>query len=111
MIRRGDILIVSLDPAVGSEAAKVRPAVVVSNDAANRAAAVLTVVPITSRLSPMFDFQVRLPAAETGLPRDGRAQCEQLRSISVERVARHAGRLTAERLAEIDEALRLHLDL
>lgn len=111
MIRRGDIVIASLDPVVGSEAAKTRPVLVVSNDAANRTSSVVTVVPITTRMTPLFDFQVVLPGAETGLARDGRAQCEQVRALSVRRLGRHAGRVGAERMAEVDEALRIHLGL
>jgi mRNA interferase MazF len=110
-IRRGDIVFASLDPAVGSESAKTRPVVVVSNDAANSSSPLITIVPLTSRMTPLFDFQVALPAEETGLSRDGRAQCEQVRAISVRRVAGTVGRLPRERLAEVDEALRLHLDL
>jgi mRNA interferase MazF len=111
MTQRGDILIASLDPAVGSAAGKVRPVVVVSNDAANRSSPLITVVPITSRMFPLFDFQVPLPASETGLPRDGRAQCEQVRAISVARVVKTVGRLRGETLGEVDEALRVHLEL
>jgi mRNA interferase MazF len=111
MTRRGDVIIASLDPAMGSEAAKTRPVLVVSNDAANRSSPVITIVPISSRITRLFDFQVFLPKDETGLPKDGRAQCEQVRAISVQRIGRRVGRLGAERLAEVDEALRLHLDL
>lgn len=111
MIRRGDVVIASLDPAVGSEAAKTRPVVVVSNDAANRSSPLVTVVPITSRMVPIFDFQVVLPRDETGLAKDGRAQCEQVRAISVDRISGRVGNIGVERLAEVDEALRLHLDL
>jgi mRNA interferase MazF len=111
MTRRGDVLLASFDPAIGSEAAKIRPAVVVSNDAANRASPIITVVPMTSRMLPLLDFQVPLTASETGLPRDSRVQCEQIRAISKDRIVHHVGRLRAEKLAEVDEALRVHLDL
>ena len=75
---------VDLDPARGSEANKRRPAVIVSNDGANATASrmgrgVLTVVPITSNTTRAFEFQVFLAASATGLPRDGKAQAEQVR--------------------------------
>lgn len=75
----------------GSEAKKRRAAVIVSNDAANATAArlgrgVITVVPVTSNVARIYPFQVLLPAAETGLDRDSRAQAEQVRSIAVERL-------------------------
>ena len=115
-VRRGEIVQVNLDPARGSEANKIRPAVVVSNDAANAAAArlgrgVITVVPVTSSTDHVYPFQVLLPARRTGLPRDSKAQAEQVRSIAVERVGRRIGKLPAALIAELDQALRVHLSL
>lgn len=115
-MRRGEIRIVDLDPARGSEAAKSRPAVIVSNDSANATAdrlsrGVVTVVPVTSSADRVYPFQVLLPAAATGLPRDSKAQAEQVRSVAVDRVQRQVGRLPAELVAELDRALRLHLAL
>ena len=115
-MRRGEIVQVNLDPARGSEARKVRPAVVVSNDAANAAATrlgrgVITVVPVTSSTGRVYPFQVLLPAPQTGLPRDSKAQAEQVRSISVERVSKRVGQLPAALIAELDQALRIHLSL
>jgi mRNA interferase MazF len=56
-------------------------------------------------------FQVLLPAGETGLPRDSKAQAEQVRSVAVERVGPVVGRLGAALAAALDDALRLHLAL
>jgi mRNA interferase MazF len=115
-VRRGEIVTVILDPVRGSEAAKTRPAVVVSNDAANTTAArlgrgVVTVVPVTSNTARVYPFQVLLPARLTGLPRDSKAQAEQARSIAVERIGAHTGQLPAALMAELDQALRIHLSL
>jgi mRNA interferase MazF len=54
---------------------------------------------------------VLLPATECGLPRDSKAQAEQVRSVAIERIGQRVGQLTAPLLAELDEALRLHLAL
>jgi mRNA interferase MazF len=115
-MRRGDIVTVSLDPARGSEAGKTRPAIVVSNDAANATAArlgrgVITVVPITSNVARVYPFQVLLSADQTGLRQASKAQAEQIRSVAVERIGRQIGRVPAAALAELDEALRVHLAL
>lgn len=115
-MRRGDVVLVELDPVVGSEAAKTRPCVVVSNDERNRVSirnrrGVITVVPVTSNVSRIFDFQVSLPAARTGLPLDSKAQAEQVRSVDVARARTRVGRVPADLLAELDDALRLHLSL
>lgn len=115
-MRRGDVVWVDLDPVRGSEADKRRPAVVVSNDGANRTAqslgrGVVTVVPVTSRTGRVYPFQVLLPARSCGLPKASKAQAEQIRSVAVQRIGSVAGRLPGELLAALDAALRLHLSL
>jgi mRNA interferase MazF len=113
---RGEIRSVDLDPALRGEAAKRRPAVVVSNDGANAAAArlgrgVVSVVPVTSNVERVYPFQVFLPAAATGLQRDSKAQAEQIRSVSMDRIGTKLGSVPADVMLEIDGALRLHLAL
>ena len=113
---RGEIRLTDLDPARGNEADKRRPAILVSNDHANAAAArlgrgVVTVVPITSNIARVFGFQVALPAALTGLRVDSKAQCEQVRAVSVQRLGPVLGRLPTALMSQVDEALRLHLNL
>lgn len=115
-MRRGEVRLTDLDPARGSEAAKRRPAVIVSNDRANATAAqlgrgVVTVVPVTSNILRVFGFQVLLPAEETDLRVDSKAQCEQVRSVSVQRLGPVLGRLPASIMSQLDHALRLHLHL
>jgi mRNA interferase MazF len=115
-MRRGDIHSIDLDPARGSEANKRRPAIIVSNDAANATArrlgrGVITVLPVTSNTERVYPFQVLLRAAETGLDRDSKAQAEQVRSIAVERVGARLGVVPHAVMLDVDEALRLHLGL
>ena len=116
MIRRGDIVTVDFDPIRGTESNKRRPAIVVSNDIANATAGrlgrgVITVVPITSNVERVYPFQVLLTATPTGLDRDSKAQAEQVRSVDVERLGERLGIVPASRMVDLDEALRLHLDL
>lgn len=113
---RGEIRLVDLEPARTGEAKERRPAVIVSNDNANATAArlgrgVVTVVPVSSNVTRVFPFQVLLPAAETGIPVDSKAQAEQVRSISVERLGPVVGRLPTQLSTQLDDALRLHLQL
>ena len=115
-MRRGEIRWVNLDPGRGSEAAKIRPAIVVSNDGANAAAdrlgrGIITVVPVTSNVEHVYPFQVLLEARATGLERRSKAQAEQIRSVSVERIGKRAGRVPAALMARVDDAIRLHLAL
>ena len=113
---RGEIRLVNLDPVVADEAAKSRPAVLVSHDALNATCAalgrgVVTVVPITSNVARVYPFQVLLDSAGTGLSVESKAQAEQVRAVSVRRVGPRLGRLTADLEERLDLALRLHLDL
>jgi mRNA interferase MazF len=115
-MHRGEIRLVDLEPVRGAEANKRRPAIVVSNDGANAAAArlgsgVVTVVPVTSNITQVHPFQVLLPGAATGLPVDSKAQAEQVRSVAVERVGTRVGAVPSALMRAVDDALRLHLAL
>ena len=101
-MRRGDIWLFDLDPVRGAEDNKVRPAIIVSNDGANQAAArrgsgVVTIVPLTTNTSTVYSFQVLL--------------APQVRSVAVTRATRHVGVVRASDMAHVDRALRLHLGL
>ena len=116
LMLRGEIRLVDLEPVRGAEANKRRPAVIVSNDNANATAArlgrgVVTVAPLTSNITRVFPFQVLLSAAETGLPVDSKAQAEEVRSVSVDRLGPVVGHLPTHLMAQLDDALRLHLQL
>ncbi len=113
---RGEIRLTDLNPARAAEADKRRPAIIVSNDRANATAArlgrgVVAVVPITGNVSRVFPFQVFLPAEEAGIRVDSKAQAEQVRSVSIERIGPVIGRLPTHLISMIDDALRLHLQL
>jgi len=113
---RGEVWQVDLDPVRGSEANTQRPAVIVSNDRANGAATRLgrgtvTVVPVTSNTDKIYPFQVLLSAGPSGLTVDSKAQAEQVRSIATQRLLRRTGCVSNAELAELDNALRLHLAL
>lgn len=115
-MRRGEIRLVDLEPVRGAESNKQRPAVIVSNDGANSTAerlgrGVVTVVPVTSNTDRVYPFQVLLPAKETGMAIDSKAQAEQIRSVAVERIGTRVGVVPTELLGAIDEAMQLHLAL
>lgn len=120
-MRRGDVVIVSLDPALPAEASKARPCVLVSNDGANTIASrlgrgVVTIVPLTSNVARVFNgFETlvseREELATMGLGAPSKAQAAQLRAVSVERVRGTIGRCPVRVLDAIDEAIRFHLSL
>jgi len=113
---RGEIRQVELGAQPPNEAAHRRLAVIVSNDGANLAAArsgrgVVTVVPLTSNVEKVYPFQVLVPGGVSGLERDSKAQAEQVRSISTERVKGRVGVVSIDLMHALDNALRLHLSL
>jgi len=115
-VRRGEIWLANLEPVQGAEANRWRPVVIASNDRANARAAqlgrgVVTIVPVTSNVTRVLPFQVLLPADRTGLRLDSKAQAEQVRSVDVTRLSVRIAQVPPSLVNELDEALRLHLDL
>ena len=111
MIKRGEIYWVNLDPTIGSEIRKTRPAVVVSNDINNLHAQTVTVVPLSSSIGKVHPFEVLLPAGLTGTREESKAKANQIRTVDKQRLGKSAGLVTAGLMEKLDEALRLHLDL
>ena len=111
-MKRGEIFFAALDPTRGSEIQKTRPVIIVSNDAANRAASLVTVVPLTSSISNIHPFEVKLAAHDTGLPKSSKAMAQQVRTIDKARLGSlRRGSVSAVKMRQLDDALRLHLAL
>jgi mRNA interferase MazF len=105
--RRGDVFWVNLDPVVGTEIRKTRPAVVVSNDSCNRYGTRVVVLPITSNVDSLYPGEAIIDVK--GRPR--RALGDQIRSIEKRRLKARVGTVTADEMARIDEALAITLGL
>jgi mRNA interferase MazF len=105
--RRGDVFWVNLDPVVGTEIRKTRPAVVVSNDSCNRHGTRVAVLPITSNVDSLFPGEAMIDLKG----RPGRALGDQIRSIDKRRLKARISTVTAEEMARVDEALAITLDL
>jgi mRNA interferase MazF len=109
--RRGDIFYVDFSPTRGSEQGGLRPAVVVSNDTANRHSPVVTVCAITSREQKKPYPQNVSLLANDPLPRAGTILGNQILTVSRERLNSYCGRLKGEQIRELDQALRESLGL
>lgn len=111
-MKRGEIYYANLSPTVGSEINIKRPVLIVSNDANNRAASTVTVLPITSNISNIYPFEIKLSRADSGLPKDSKAQAQQIRTLSKERISDGAiGKLEVAKMRLVEVAMRLHLGL
>jgi len=121
MIQRGGIYRADLGGARGREQkGKARPVLVVSNNGINQQPLVVTVVIGTDakNRTRLYNTDVRATAAETGLPRDTVFMCFQVRSLDAARFVKDeagspkpAGLMPRARMADVDRALRLVLDL
>lgn len=109
--KRGQIWFVSLDPVVGHEMGKKRPALVVSNDRNNQFAETVTILPITSKTEKVYPFEVFLSKEETRLPKDSKVKCNQVRTVDKKRLVNFLGTLSSERLKDIEQALLIHLGI
>jgi mRNA interferase MazF len=105
--KRGDVYWVNLDPVVGTEIRKTRPAVIVSNDSCNRYGARVVVLPITVNTDSLYPGEAMVEIK--GKP--GRALGDQARSIDRSRLKARIGRLTADEMSRVDEALAVTLGL
>jgi mRNA interferase MazF len=103
---------VSLDPTVGAEIRKTRPAVVVQNDPANRRSPITIVAAVTSQVEePLYPTEVLVRAPEGGLTTDSVVLLNQIPSVDRGRLVRRLGVLKAETMKAIDRALLLSLGL
>lgn len=99
--RRGDVWLVSLDPTIGHEIKKTRPAVIVTSDVYNLHNWVVLAVPLTSRETAEYD-QVLVVPPEGGLTNTSVTLPDQLRAVDRRRLVKRLGRLESETMRQID---------
>jgi mRNA interferase MazF len=105
--RRGDVWWISFDPALGGEIRKTRPAIVVSNDIANRALNRLQVVPLTSNVGRLYPSE----AYVTLRGEQRKAMADQLSTVSKRRLRDRMGSLSQQDLGAVERAICVQLGL
>lgn len=110
--RYGDIYYVNLDPVVGSETGRCRPALIVSNDINNEYSDTVTVLPITGQPAKKeYPFEVLVPKGVAGLTEDSRIKASQIRTVGKRRLVSFRGSLPSQYLPQVEKALKIHLKL
>ncbi len=106
-MRRGEVWWVVFDPALGGEIRKTRPAVIVSNDAANRHLNRVQVVPLTSRTGKVYPSE----ALVTLNGEQRKAMADQIATVSKRRLKGRLGTLHTADLVRLGRAIRIQLGL
>lgn len=106
-MRRGDVWWVALEPTIGGEIGKTRPAIIISNDRWNASSNRVQIVPVTSQTRRVYSCE----AVVTVDGRTSKAVADQLRTIDKSRLRGQMGRVTELEMQAIEQAVRIQLDL
>lgn len=111
---RGDVYLVNLDPIIGKEIGKARPAVIIQNNIGNKFSPVTIVAPISSvkEITKPLPIMIFLQKGEGGLSEDSYIDCGQIRTIDRDlRLITKFGTLDKNKMSEVDKALKVSLSL
>jgi len=111
-IKRGEIYLAVLDPAIGREISKTRPVVIVSNNINNQFSGTVTILPITSKnLRKIYPFELLLTKGTGNLPKNSKVKADQIRTLDKKRIVKYIGDLSKEEMSIIEKTMMIHLDL
>jgi len=105
-IRRGDVVVANLDPTIGVEIKKTRPAIVLSNDSINQFSQLVVVVPLTKNTAHLSPSHALIPKGVARLTFTSKAVTEQVKAVDKRRLVKRLGSLTPSLLAQVERALK-----
>ena len=112
VVKKGDIFFADLSPVIGSEQGGVRPVVVIQNDVGNKYSPTVIVAAITSQINKAkLPTHVEIRAGEHGLNKDSVVLLEQLRTVDKRRLKERIGRMDADAMEKVNEALMISLGI
>jgi len=111
-IKRGDIVLVNLDPVIGSEQGKIRPGLVIQNDIGNKYSPTTIIAPITSKIfSKEFPTNVQISPKESGLENESTVLLNQIRTIDKSRIIKKIGLVNEINMKKVNLAIKISLDV
>lgn len=112
LVKRGDIFYADLSPVIGSEQGGVRPVVIIQNDIGNKYSPTTIIAAITSQLNKAkLPTHIQVKAENNDLPKNSIILLEQVRTIDKRRLREKIGRFSKKTMAEVDQALKISLNL
>jgi mRNA interferase MazF len=100
-MNQGDIYLINLDPALHTEAGKIRPGIIISINAMNRYSPRLIIAPITSNIGKVYPFEVFITRGVGGLEKDSKIMLDQIRSLDKRRLVKKIGAINREVLVKV----------
>jgi mRNA interferase MazF len=106
-MKRSEVWWVDFDPGFGSETKKIRPAVIISNDASNTVLSRIVVVPFTSNISRVYPCNVLIDVGGT----ISKLMADQIMTADMSRLKKYIGVLSNSDMVKVEDTVRIHLGL
>ena len=111
-IKKGDIVLVNLEPIKGSEQGCIRPCLIIQNNQGNKCSPLTIIAPLTSKaFTKEFPTNVVVSKEDSGLNKNSTILLNQIRTIDKRRITRKVSSLSAEIMSKVEMAIKISLDL